>query len=132
MRLIVDTHILLWTIAEHAKLPARARDLLIDPAHEKFASAASFFEITVKYALRRGAPGDMPIDGQEALTLAVQSGFVILPIEASDAGEVGNLPNVGHADPFDRLLIAQAAAGAMRLLTHDRALAAYGDHVLLV
>lgn len=132
MRLILDTHILLWTLAASAALSPRARDLLLDPQNIKYVSAASLWEIAIKHRLRREGPNAMPFGAAKAHELADIAGLKLLPIGALHAAAVEQLPLGRHADPFDRMLIAQARAENMLLMTHDRALAAYGASVLLV
>lgn len=128
MNLLLDTHIALWAIADSPRLPQRARELILDAGNSVSVSAASVWEIAIKHALGRG---DMPISGEQALEWFRASGYTLLPIEAQHAAAVGHLPE-HHADPFDRLLVAQALTEPLRLLTHDRALEAYGEPVLRV
>ncbi len=131
MRLILDTHIMLWALTDDAALPSRARELMLDPDNDVFVSIASIWEVAIKHQLNRGRPGDMPIDAPKAFDSIDTIGFNLLPIEPSHIVEVGRLPP-HHGDPFDRLLVAQALAEPMRLITADKTLPAYGDHVLLV
>ena len=131
MNLLLDTHIALWAIADDPRLPAQARDLIADPANEVFVSAASVWEIAIKHALARGHANDMPISGQTALGYFREAGFKLLDISAAQAAGVEALPQL-HADPFDRILLAQALSVPLRLLTQDGKLAAYGDGVLPV
>ena len=132
MRLLLDTHLLLWTIFSSARLPPRARDMLLDPDNSFHVSVASIWEISIKRALSRAAPDAMPAPADEVAALAERAGFALLPILAKHAAAVENLPATDHADPFDRLLVAQALTEPMHLLTHDRALSVYGDHVMVV
>lgn len=131
MNLLLDTHIALWAIADDPRLPAQARDLIADPANEVFVSAASVWEIAIKHALARGHANDMPISGEIALGYFREAGFKLLDISAAQAAGVESLPRL-HADPFDRILLAQALSVPLRLLTQDGKLAAYGDGVLAV
>lgn len=128
MNLLLDTHIALWAIADSPRLPARARDLILAPANTVWVSAASVWEIAIKHSLGRG---DMPVSGPQALAYFEESGFLMLAVSAEHAATVGDLPN-HHADPFDRLLAAQALAEPLRLLTHDAVLARYSDTIILV
>lgn len=132
MRLLLDTHLLLWATYSAGRLPPRARAMLLDPDHSFAVSVASIWEIAIKRARNRGAPGDMPVPADEALELAEAAGFTMLPVLPAHAVAVERLTLIDHADPFDRLLVAQAMTEPMHLLTHDRKLAAYGDHILLV
>jgi PIN domain nuclease of toxin-antitoxin system len=131
MRLLLDTHIALWAIADSPRLSARARELIDDPDNEIAVSAATIWEISIKHALARGAPNDMPISGQEALGYFRDAGFSLLDITPGHAVCVEGLPPL-HTDPFDRLLIAQALTTPLRLLTHDATVAAYSDLAIAV
>ncbi len=131
MRLLLDTHIALWAIADHPKLSAKARTLIDDPDNEIVVSTATIWEIAVKHTLARGGPDDMPISGQDALGYFRSAGFTVLDISATQAVEAEALPQL-HADPFDRMLIAQAMTVPLRLLTHDRLVAAYSDSIIAV
>lgn len=131
MRLLIDTQIALWATLKVAKLPVAARELIADPANEIAVSAASVWEIAIKYALRRGRPDDMPLSGAAALQVFGKAGYSILPITAAHAAAVDDLPP-HHSDPFDRMLVAQAITEPLRLLTSDRRLPDYGDMVLPV
>lgn len=124
MRILLDTHLLLWALATPARIPAEARKLLA--ASEVYVSAASIWEISIKSAL-----GKLTADPGEVLAALEPAGFLSLPITGEHAARVVTLPSI-HRDPFDRLLIAQARSEPMRLLTNDGALAAYGEAVLVV
>lgn len=128
MNLLLDTHIALWAIADSPRLPARARALIEAPANTLWVSVASIWEISIKHALARG---DMPVSSTQALDFFRQAGYRLLPIDAEHAVAVEALP-LHHADPFDRLIVAQALTEPLRLLTHDAKLAPYSDTVILV
>lgn len=128
MNLLLDTHVALWAIADSPRLPARARELILAPGNTVWVSAASVWEIAIKHSLGRG---DMPVSGPQALAYFEQSGFQMLAVSPEHAATVGDLPP-HHADPFDRMLAAQALAEPLRLLTHDAQLARYSDTVILV
>lgn len=129
MRLLLDTHILIWALASPATLSETGRRLIVDPGNDVFVSVASLWEIAIK---RQTGRTDAPrLDSAAALDLAERSGYRILDIAAAHAIAVESLPPL-HGDPFDRLLVAQALTEPLRLLTRDRHLAAYSDTVLLV
>jgi PIN domain nuclease of toxin-antitoxin system len=125
MRLLLDTHIFLWAVVGSPLLkPATRR--LIEDADETYVSAASIWEVAIKARL-----GKIQAD-PHALAAAIDaSGFVELPVSAAHAAGVAQL-ELHHNDPFDRLLIAQALAEPLRLVTVDDVLARYSDVVLLV
>jgi PIN domain nuclease of toxin-antitoxin system len=124
LRLLLDTHLLLWWLEASPSLPATARDLIRDPENTVFASAVSLWEIRLKQSLGKLR---LPVDFSERLA---GEPFESLPLMASHTRQVGLLP-WHHRDPFDRMLVAQALAEKLVLLTADEALAAYGAVVRL-
>ena len=125
MKLLLDTHVFLWTVTGHAALKPAARKL-ISAAEAVYVSAASIWEIAIEARLGK-------IEGDpEALAVAIdQSGMIELPIAARHAAAVAKIP-LRHTDPFDRLLIAQALTEPLRFVTADRALAAYGPNINII
>jgi PIN domain nuclease of toxin-antitoxin system len=130
MRVLLDTHIALWAIADDPKLPAGARALIADKDNVIVVSAASVWEIAIKHALARGRPNDMPLSGLKALGYFQIAGYEMLAVTAEHAAAVERL-KPHHTDPFDRLLVAQALLEPLRLLTHDKHVAEYSDTVIL-
>lgn len=128
MRLLVDTHLLLWAAASSSRLPREARALIEDSANEVYYSAASIWEIAIKSALRRK---DFRVDVPALLAALPRMGFVELPVTGAHAARVARLANI-HRDPFDRLLVAQSVAEPLTLLTNDALLARYGDGIRVV
>ena len=128
MRLLLDTRIALWAITDDRRLAAAARDLILDPEHVVVVSAANVWEIAIKHAL---AKVDMPVAGSQAMSFFREAGYELLPISAQHAAAVEALPPL-HRDPFDRIIVAQALHEPMRLVTHDAAVKAYSDSILLV
>src|SRR5690242_6536399 len=126
MRLLLDTHILLWWLSDDAALPERADALIVDPANEVFVSPLSLWEIAIKARL-----GKITADVAEIRTAALASGFTELPFTLEHAVAVADLPD-HHRDPFDRALIAQARVEPLHLITHDQIVATYSGYVLLV
>lgn len=128
MRLLLDTHVLLWSMAASRRLKQSVRHLLTDPKNTVFYSAASIWEISIKSALGRR---DFKVDVARLLKALSQAGFTELAVSASHAAAVAALP-VHHKDPFDRMLVAQASEEALVLLTNDAQLERYGSQVQLV
>ncbi len=124
MRLLVDTHLLIWWLAGKS-LPARAAELIRDPANQIYASAVSVWEVAIKTSL-----GKIRIDPDEFVAALREGGFHELPVTARHASCIARLPK-HHRDPFDRLLVAQSLAEGMFLLTQDQPLTAYGPSVLV-
>ncbi len=128
MRLLLDTHLLLWALAEPERLGSALRELIEDPENEVLFSAASIWEVAIKAGLGRT---NFAVRPEEVVRAAVAAGFAELPIRAEVAARVADLPP-HHRDPFDRLLVAQAMAGPMRLYTADPLLPPYSELVTLV
>lgn len=131
MRLLLDTHVALWAIVADVRLPRSAQDLITDPANIVAVSAASVWEISIKWSLARGRPTDMPISGPVALGYFRSAGYALVSITPEHASAVQGLPP-HHRDPFDRMLVAQAIVEPFRLVTHDPQLSAYSDSVILI
>ncbi|WP_349368824.1 type II toxin-antitoxin system VapC family toxin [Salinarimonas sp.] len=125
MRLLLDTHIVLWLLTADSRLPAQAT-VEVAAASKVFVSAASFWELAIKTGL-----GRLDLDLHELADGVVDSGMEILPVGIEHAIAVRRLPRI-HRDPFERMLIAQARHGRLRLLTADKALAAFGENVTVV
>lgn len=128
---MLDTQVALWAIVGDARLPKAAEDLIADPTHAVVVSAASVWEITIKHALNRGRPTDMPVSGPQALGYFGAAGYELLAISAEHAAAVHDLPDL-HRDPFDRLIVAQALHEPLHLITHDAAVKAYSDNFRLI
>ena len=125
MKLLLDTHIVLWVLRDARELKAGAR-AMIGHAEAVFVSAASWWEISIK-----AAAGKLPVEPERLQARALAAGFEPLPVTWTHALAVHGLPPL-HRDPFDRMLIAQAISEPLHLLTHDAALAAYSDLVTVV
>jgi len=128
MRLLLDTHLLIWALNEPQRLNATTRAILEDQAHEVLFSVASIWEIAIKSANGRA---DFAIDPQEVLNAAIRTGFIELQIRSDAAVQVGKLP-LHHRDPFDRLLISQAMIETVRFYTSDPMLPPYSELVTLI
>ena len=124
MKLLLDTHMFLWFIMGSALLSADTRALIEDEKNRKFISVASLWEIAIKSSIGKlslSAPFDQLIPQQLSL-----NGFELLPIEVSHLAAVTTLP-FHHRDPFDRLLIAQALAENMPIVSSDPAFDTYNN-----
>ena len=128
MRVLLDTHLLLWAVASSQRLSPEARSLIEDPGTDAFYSAASLWEIAVKTTLRRK---DFRVDLPLMHSALSVMGLTELPVTSEHAMRVTELPPV-HRDPFDRMLVAQSLVEPMVLLTNDAVLARYGPFVRVV
>lgn len=115
MRLLLDTHIFLWSLTDVPRLGGFA-DQIEDPGNDVFVSAVSLFEIAVKVRT-----GKLRMDMRELVEAIDLQGFQLLPLTERHVLEIGNLPvHADHKDPFDHQLIAQAIAEDMAFVSVDR------------
>jgi len=126
VKLLLDTHVILWVAGQPEKLSAPARSLLTTPENTLFFSAASIGEIVIKRGLGRE---DFKVDPARLRKMLISHGYTELPIAVEHALRVESLPLL-HKDPFDRLLIAQAREEGMQLLTVDAFILQYGEATL--
>ena len=126
MRLLLDTHILVWCLSGDRKLPLATAELIRNPATDVYFSAVSIWEVAIKSAL-----GKMRADASVMLKYLVDEGFKELPVMARHTVATVTLP-MHHRDPFDRLLVAQSRSESLRLLTDDKIMVLYGEPVVLV
>lgn len=124
MRILLDTHALLWALSAPNRLPAAARQAVRAAENDVYASIASVWEIAIKVALRRL---EFNLEGLETTLSA--SGIQPLDISLRHAARIAELPRL-HGDPFDRMLIAQAQCESLVLMSGDRELRRYGIPLL--
>ena len=121
MKLLVDTHLLLWAADQPNRLSPAARAVLGNPAHELLFSAASLWEVALKPGLGRT---DFRTDARVLRRGLLDNGYRELPIVGEHAVTIDNLPPI-HKDPFDRILVAQSITEGITLLTADPVVARY-------
>jgi PIN domain nuclease of toxin-antitoxin system len=121
MKLLLDTHVLLWAAGRPDRLPAKARRLLSDQRNELIFSSASLWEIAIKNGLGRD---DFQVDARLLRRGLLDNGYLELPITSEHAVAIDGLPPI-HKDPFDRLLVAQSMVEGITLLTADPLVAQY-------
>jgi PIN domain nuclease of toxin-antitoxin system len=125
MRVLLDTHVLLWALIAPKRLGKDVRAAIESPNNDVLFSAASIWEIAIKSALKRT---DFRIAPDAIVIAAIETGFTELPVSSAAAVQVAKLPT-HHRDPFDRLLIAQAITEPATLYTADSQLEAYSELV---
>jgi PIN domain nuclease of toxin-antitoxin system len=122
MRMLLDTHVLLWWQVNDPRLSQKARAVLANPQHGLLISIASFWEISIKHRL-----GKLGVSGGEALSNAQALGCSVLAISPDHITVLDSLPQHAlHRDPFDHLILAQAKSEGISLLTGDRKMTGYG------
>jgi PIN domain nuclease of toxin-antitoxin system len=128
MVLLLDTHVLLWTLGAPERLPQDIVEQIESPETTVYFSAASIWEIAIKTTLGKV---DFQYSPEDIAQAAKATGLVELPVSAAHAAKVAHLP-LHHRDPFDRLLIAQILLLPAQLITADSALPPYSELVRLV
>ena len=121
MKLLFDTHILLWAAVDSVKLPKKAKALLEDYQNELFFSAASIWEVAIKYSL---AKAEFNVHPQLLRSGLLDNGYSELAITGKHSLGISDLPDI-HKDPFDRLLVAQSLSEGISLVTSDETVMAY-------
>ena len=128
MKLLLDTHLLLWAAGEPHRLSRQARTLIDDPDNELLFSAASLWEVAIKRGLGRE---DFTVDARLLRRGLLDNGYSELPINSQHVIAMESLPPI-HKDPFDRILVAQAVIEGIMLLTVDSRVARYPGPVRTV
>ncbi|MBU2718472.1 type II toxin-antitoxin system VapC family toxin [Acidithiobacillus ferridurans] len=128
MKLLLDTHLLLWAADSLERVPVGARALMADLENELLFSVVSLWEVAIKSGLNRP---DFQVDARLLRRGLIDNGYVELPISGEHAVAVDTLPSI-HKDPFDRLLMAQATVEGFVLLTNDATLSRYPGPARLV
>ena len=132
MLLLLDTHIVLWALTDSPRLPKYAKDLILDAKNQIFVSVASLWEVEIKHCSH---PDRMAVDGKRFCDLCGKAGFESLPIETKHVLRLSGLTRAPdakpHNDPFDRILVCQAAEEGMRLVTHDSLVSSFDEPCIL-
>ena len=132
MRILLDTHVLLWSMSMEYKLPEQVLSWLNNPENEIFFSSASVWEIVIKNSKN---PAAMPVYGYAFMDGCTKAGFVPLPIENQHVLAISGLKRKDgeppHNDPFDRLLLSQAKVENFSFLTHDALIPAYHEKCII-
>jgi PIN domain nuclease of toxin-antitoxin system len=128
VKLLLDTHLLIWAAEGIERLSPDARATMSDPENDLIFSVASLWEIVIKRGLKRS---DFRVDARVLRRGLIDNGYHELPILSEHAVAIDGLPPI-HKDPFDRLLIAQATVEGITLLTDDTTVAKYPGPVRLV
>ena len=126
MKILLDTHILIWYFEDDAKLSQRARKLIEDDHNEIYYSLVSVLEIEIKHTAH---PDRLSLNGENFIAYCQKLGFVQAPLDVKHVLEIKNLirkeNTPQHHDPFDRLLLCQAIVEDMKFMTHDARIAEY-------
>lgn len=126
MKILLDTHILLWALVDDVRLPKKARELIGDPFNEKFISIVSLWEVEIKHLSH---PDKMPLSAKDLAAYCQQAGIREIPVAKRHIFALQSLKRSAnapiHKDPFDRIMICQAVEDGLEFLTHDKILKDY-------
>ncbi|OUP83148.1 PIN domain nuclease [Lachnoclostridium sp. An169] len=132
MKILLDTHIMLWALSGDSKLPEKAREMILDSRNDIYYSLASLWEIEIKHLSH---PEALPITAKEVSGYCFQAGYQSLPVRETHIFALGSLSRAEgappHKDPFDRILICQALVDDMLFLTHDSLIPAYNEACII-
>lgn len=127
MQVLLDTHVILWAVSDDKRLSEKGREIILNPKNDIFYSVVSMWEVALKYSLKK----NMPISEDEFLVYCENAGFHQLALNQSHISTLKTLnlkdPEITHKDPFDNMLLSQAKAEGMTLLTHDTAFSVYAE-----
>lgn len=132
MRLLLDTHIVIWSLTDDPRLSDKARLLIEDESNEVLYSTASSWEVAIKHAIH---PDKMLMGASEFIDYCTQSGLIQLPICGRHVVTLETIERpddaAPHNDPFDRIMLAQAKTDGLTLITHDMRIAEYDEPCVL-
>ncbi len=122
MKILLDTHVIIWTLEDSVRLPLNIRELIADDNNVVYVSAVSLWEIAIKH---KKSPQNMPYSAAQIRDYCQRAGFIFLSISIDSIYTYEKYDLSMHLDPFDQMLVAQSACNNMRLITHDSALKKY-------
>lgn len=132
MKLLLDTHIILWALNDNPRLSSKARALITDLKNDIYYSTAAIWETTIKYMAR---PDKIYLGGSELSDLCGKMGYQMLPITDRHVKALETLifhnSHQTHNDPFDRIMVAQAKADGLKFLTHDAKIPFYEEPCII-
>lgn len=132
MRLLLDTHIILWALDDNPQLSDQAKALIVDRKNDIYYSSASVWETTIKYMAK---PDKIHISGSKLSELCRKMGYRMLPIADNHVKALETLiyhnPSQEHHDPFDRIMVAQAKADGLKFMTHDSKIPFYDEECVI-
>ena len=132
MNILLDTHIALWAIADHPKLPEKARELIMDPDNTIYYSVVSAWEVLLKHDSPRN---NLALPAEDFITYCNEAGYIALNMKPKHIAVASKLDvsriDRQHSDPFDRLLLSQAKAENFSFLTHDEKIPLYNEKCII-
>lgn len=132
MKILFDTHMVIWALINSPKLPQKAKGLLLQPENDIYFSVISLWEIEIKRLIKTDS---LPITAQEVSDYCKQAGFQLILLQENSIYKLQDLfrpeTESAHKDPFDRILICQAISNNMKFLTHDSLIKGYNSENIL-
>ncbi len=132
MKLLLDTHIILWALDDNLKLSEQAKALIMDAQNSVYYSSASVWETTIKYMSK---PDKIRLSGSKLSELCRRMGYQMIPITDRHVAALETLvfhnEHQVHNDPFDRIMIAQAKSEGMKFITHDSKIPFYNESCVM-
>lgn len=132
MKILLDTHMVIWALINSPKLPQKAKGLLLQPENDIYFSVISLWEIEIKRLIKTDS---LPITAQEISDYCKQAGFQLISLQENSIYKLQDLfrpeTEPAHKDPFDRILICQAISNNMKFLTHDSLIKGYNSENIL-
>ena len=116
MKLLLDTHVLIWALQDSPKLPIYIRDMICDENNEIYVSVISLWEISIKH---KKDPENMPCSSIQIRDYCQRAGYIFLSLSVDNISTYEKFDLSSHKDPFDQILVCQSASNSMKLLTHD-------------
>ncbi len=132
MKVLLDTHIILWALTDNERLPKKARSIILDAENEIYYSLVSAWEVAIKHSIH---PNQIPVSEKEFLNYCNQAGYLQLPLQENHILSINSLHRTEnapkHNDPFDRMLISQAKSENIMFITHDSLIPFYNEPCIL-
>ena len=129
MKLLLDTHVIIWALEDSSYLPKHIRDLIIDENNEIYVSSISLWEIAIKH---KKQPNNMPFSANQIRDYCQRAGYIFLSMSLDSISTYEKNDLSIHPDPFDQMLVCQSMTHNMKLITHDDKLKLYNSGSIII
>lgn len=123
MKLLLDTHVIIWALEDSQYLSPHIREMIMDDRNEIYVSVASLWEIAIKH---KKAPSKIRFDTKTIADYSQKAGYIFLSLSVDNVTTFDRLDLSSHSDPFDQILVSQSVSNNMKLITHDQKIKNYG------